>query len=276
MNPPRLRTTLVLALVLALAVALGVIVVQSRRLAQSRREHSADLQSLQQLRDVLRQRGLEPAPAATEEEVPTGVSRATLREGDATIERLNHDLGEKRANIAQLQSQLATSNDERTKAVASADERFRQQQQDWQSRLDALQQKLDAMEADSQASRQRAAALEADNARLRSDSNEGSARAAETARVVASLQDLDRRREVYLTSLVRRYRDITSQFRAMSGMLDSSRDQSSSALSGAELTRIQNAITSADDDLRQLTDLNGQIDQLEKKLEAISKPSVTR
>ncbi len=93
-----------------------------------------------------------------------------------------------------------------------------------------------------------------------------SARAAELGRVVADLQELDRRRDAYLTSIARRYHDITSQFRAMSGMLDSSRDPNASALSGAALTRIQNAISLADDDLRQLNELNAQARQLEKKL----------
>jgi hypothetical protein len=80
------------------------------------------------------------------------------------------------------------------------------------------------------------------------------------------LQDLDSRREAHLTSIMRRYRDITSQFRAMSGTLDSSRDPNSSALSAAALTRIQNATSAADEDLRQLSELNAQARQLEKKL----------
>ena len=66
---------------------------------------------------------------------------------------------------------------------------------------------------------------------------------------------------------MRRYRDITSQFRAMSGMLGSSRDSNtSSPFTDAALTRIQSAVTSADDDLRQLGELNAQARQLEKKL----------
>jgi len=52
----------------------------------------------------------------------------------------------------------------------------------------------------------------------------------------------------------------------MSGMLDSSREPNSSPLSDAALTRIQNAVSLADDDLRQLSELNAQARQLEKKL----------
>jgi hypothetical protein len=53
----------------------------------------------------------------------------------------------------------------------------------------------------------------------------------------------------------------------MSGMLGSTRDSNStSPFSDAALTRIQSAVSAADDDLRQLTELNDQARQLEKKL----------
>jgi chromosome segregation ATPase len=129
-----------------------------------------------------------------------------------------------------------------------------------------LQQQLDSAEAELQASRQRITNLEATNTKLRSENSEGAARTAAFGRVVTSLQDLDRRRDAYLTSIIRRYRDITSEFRAMSGMLDSGRDPNSNVFSGATLTRIQNAISLADDDLRQLSELNAQARELEKKL----------
>ena len=52
----------------------------------------------------------------------------------------------------------------------------------------------------------------------------------------------------------------------MSGMLDSSRGPNTSTFSGASLTRIQNAISLADDDLHQLNNLNAEAHQLEGKL----------
>ena len=129
-----------------------------------------------------------------------------------------------------------------------------------------MKQELETAAAEAQTSRQQLADLEAANAKAKGENNENSARAAEFKRVVTNLQDINRRRDAYLTSIIRRYRDITSQFRAMSGMMDSSRDQSSSAFSGAALTRIQNAISLADDDLRQLNELNAQELRLEDKL----------
>jgi len=263
----RLEFALLLTLGVALAASVGIILRQSWRLAALERQQAADLQSLREHREVLRQRELQKTPAEAASPTPPGAYQAAaLAKRDVTIERLSRELGEAQANIKELQAQLSNSSDEREKALASANELHQKERADWQSQLDALKQQLDSAQAEAQASRPRLAALEADNAKLKSDISEGSARAAEFGRVVANLQDLDRRRDAYLTSIMRRYRDITSQFRAMSGMLDSSRDPKSSALNDAALTRIQNAVSLADDDLRQLSELNAQARQLEKKL----------
>ena len=262
----RLRLALVLALGLALVASVGMIFHQYAQLAACQRQRAADLQSFRELQEALRQHDLQKAPPVAEGRTPVGDKRAALAEREATIEQLNRELSEAHADAAQLQAQLLSSSDEREKALASATDRYRKEQEEWQSQLDALKQELDSAGAESQASRQRLADLEAANAKLRSENSEGSARAAELRRVVASRQDVDRRRDVYLTSIIRRYRDIASRFRAMSGMLESSRDPTSSGFGGAALTRIQNDVSLADDDLRQLNELNAQARQLEKKL----------
>jgi chromosome segregation ATPase len=262
----RLEVALVLILGVAFAVSVAMMVRESRQLADGRRQRTADLQALRELQEALRHRELPKAPVVVESRTPAGENRAGLAERDATIERLNHELSEAQANITQLQGQLATSTDERARALAATTERFQNEQEDWQNRLDTLQQQLDSAEAELQASRQRLANLEAANAKLQSASSDSSARAAELGRVVASLQDVDHRRDAYLSSIIHRYRDITAQFRAMSGMLDSSRDPNSNVFTGATLTRIQNAISQADDDLRQLTELNARARELQAKL----------
>ena len=262
----RLRIALVLTLGVALVASVGMILRQSRRLAALQRQRAADLQSLRELQEALRQRELQKTPAEAESPTPPGDYQAALAKRNAAIEQLNRELSEAQANVMGLQAQLLNSNDEHEKALASANERHQKEQEDWQSQLDALKQELESAQAESQASRQRLATLEADNAKLRSDNSAASARGAEFARAIANLQDLDSRRDAYLTSIMRRYRDITSQFRAMSGMLGSSHDTNSSAFSDTALTRIQNAVSLADDDLRQLSELNAQARQLEKKL----------
>lgn len=263
----RMRSALVLALGVAVVAALGVAFHQYRQLAAARQQRAADLETIHTLQQALRQQEAERIPAAPGAPPPADEHRAALARRDAAIEQLKQELSQAQSNIAQLQAQLLNAGDQRDKALASADERFRKEQADWQSRLDALQQEVDAARDEAKTARLRVAELETANAKLLNDASEGSARTAETARTLTALQNLDQRREAYLTSIIRRYRDITSQFRAMSGMLDTSRDGNSSAFSGAALLRIQNAISLADDDLRQLSELNAQAAQLEKKLQ---------
>jgi chromosome segregation ATPase len=260
------RTALVLALGVALVGWVTAIVRQSRWLAVSERQRAANLETIRQLQEALRQRDLEKPPAEAEAPAPAAGNQSGLAQRDAAIQQLNQELTDAHASIKDLQAQIASANDEHQKALASLNASRQKDQADWQSRLDTLKQELDSAQAESEASRQRSAALEAENAKLRSAASEGTARAAEQGRVLADLDDLGRRRDSYLTSIQRRYRDITSQLRGMSGMLASSRDPNASALSGAELTRIQNAISQADDDLRQLSELNARARQLEKKL----------
>jgi len=267
MRMGRLQLTLVPTLAVALIASGGIILRLSRQLRALQRQHAADQQSLHDMQAAIRQHEPLKAPAEAENPSPPGDLRAGLAQGNTTIEPPNRELGDAQASIAGLQAQLQESNEEREKALASASELQQKEKEDWKKQLDALKQDLESTQTDLQVSRQRLAALEADNAKLRNDTSTVSARAADFARVVAQLQDLESRRDAYLTSIMRRYRDITSQFRAMSGMLGSSRDSnSSSPFSDAALTSIQNAVSSADDDLRQLNELNAQARQLEKKL----------
>ena len=261
---PRFILELVLGAALVASLALNLR--QARQITAGRQEREADRQSLRALQETLRQRDLQKIAPVPESEPPQAALQAALTKREAALQRLNGELNEARTQISQLQAQLKSTNDERDQELASTKESDKKAQEDLQRQFDDLKQQLDSAQADLQSSRERVAALEQNNAKLRSGSSEASGRAADTARMVADLEDLNQRRETYLTSIIRRYRDLTGQFRAMGGMLDSGRDPNSSSLSSAALTRIQNAVSATDDDLRQLSDLNARARELEKKL----------
>jgi chromosome segregation ATPase len=266
MRPLGLRITFELVLGAVLAASLVIILRQSQQMAEFQGHQESDAQSLRLLREALRQKDQQIAPPAVAEEAPVGNDHAAVAKREVVIERLDRELAETRATMTDLQTQLSTSNDQNTKALATAQEALQKQQADSQAQLEELQKKLDAALAQSDIARQRVAALEADNAQLKTDTAAVTTQAADVSRTIASLQDLDRRRDVYLTSILRRYRDITGEFHAMSSMLDTSHDPSSGACSGAVLSRIQNAVNSAEDDLRQLNELNARSQKLEKQL----------
>ncbi len=264
MRPLGLRITFELVLGAVLIASLVIILRQAWRMGEYQRHQEADAQALRLLREALRQKDLQKAPPAVAEEAPAGNDHAALAKREAVIERLDRELAETRATMEGLQTQLSTSNDLNTKALATAEESLQKQQADSQAQLEDLQKKLDAALAQADIARQRVAAMEADNAKLKADTTAVTTHDADVAHIIASLQDLDGRRDVYLTSILRRYRDITDQFRAMSSMLD--HEPSSGACSGAVLSRIQNAVNLAEDDLRQLNELNARSQKLEKQL----------
>jgi multidrug efflux pump subunit AcrA (membrane-fusion protein) len=265
-RPLGLRIFLALVLGVALIASLLVNLRRQRQIAEYQRRHETDVQALRSLQDALHKKALEKAPPIEVEEIPSGGTHARPADREAVIARLDRQLADDHAEMDDLQKQLSAARDQNAGALADAQANLLKQQADAQAQLADLQRKLDAAVADSEIARQRAAALQADNAKLQPSPASAATGAPDVAHILSSLQDINRRREVYLTSILRRYRDITGEFNAMSGMLDTSHPPSPGACSGADLTRIQNAVSSAEDDLRQISELNARSQKLEKQL----------
>ena len=266
MRPWGKRITIELILGAACLASLVVLVRQSRRLAEYQRRLAMEERALKNSFDRLRQKELEATPPPAPIEEPDEATRAGLSRKEATIKRLDRELAQARGIITDLQSQLAAARDQNSKAQASANDRLQKEQTDARARMDDLQKKLDDALAQTDITRQRVTALEQDNAKLKTDGAAVAGRASQVAQITANLQDIESRREVYITSILRRYRDIGDQFRAMGGMLDTSRDGNSSPCGGALLGRIQTAVSSADDELRQVSELNARSQKLQKQL----------
>lgn len=262
----RSQIVLVAGLGIALLASVGVNFYQYRKLAGVQSQRDQNLQLLRETRVSLRETERRLAEAVAKPPAPPSDEKAVIAQRNATIKELNHELSEAHITIAQLQEQLADTKNKSQAKLASANERSQKLEASWQSRLNTLAQQLDSTQAALQNSRKRNASLQAANAKLNSESSSLSGRAAEREQLLATLQDLDRRREAYLSSINDRCRDLINRFRAMSGMLDSSRQPDSSGFSGPALDLIQNAISLTDDDLRNLSDLNARAFRIERQL----------
>ena len=255
-----------LALLLSVAVIGGgiALVRQSARLAAYQRRHQADARAIEQLRAAARQGAARveapPAPRPESRPAPPAVMPGASDHGeiarrDAALEQRNRELADARASIGNLQAQLQSAGQEKQQAMAAAAE-LQKRVQELSTQLDSLRQQLDSGRAELQAAREHAAALEADNARMKKEAGAGSTRAAATSRDLAALQDIVRRRDAYLNSVLRRYREIIDQFRAAGP----------APFDGIALTRIQNAISQAEDDMRRVNELDTQARQIETRL----------
>jgi len=113
--------------------------------------------------------------------------------------------------------------------------------------------------------------MEAANRSTLEESGVRAQRATRQAELLKQLQELHRRRESYLNTMVSRYRDITDRYRAYASVLENRRGPEGTpgagiSIAGPELGQIQTTITLAEEDLRQLTSLSAQVAKLQKDL----------
>ncbi len=234
-----------------------------RARAEARKERErADALLLENdtLRRELADRGI-PAP------VPKDASRAAedakrlaaIRELAAAQSRLSEmqsGLIEARNRVAELEASLERITAE-NKRLATAEAALSED-------LDHTRRIVQAMEAEIRAKNERLAQLEASLRKTREELQSLSQRASAFGPIVAELSEINRRRENTVTSLQRRYRDITDQLRALAVRLDTQRDSPAAAV--GDISRIQTAVLAAEEDLRQLNTLNSQSQQLMQKL----------
>ena len=182
-----------------------------------------------------------------------------LRLLSQTQERLSSteaSLREVEARTSDLETRLS--------ALTQENQNLRQAAQDVSEKLDTSGRMVAALETEMKSRNERLQQLEAQNKEIRAR-NDQLARQQEQNRTLGfEMEELQRRREVYLTNILRRYREVTDFYRSLALRLENPRE--GSAPTNAELARIQNTITLADEDLRQLHALNQQMTGLQRKM----------
>ncbi len=178
-----------------------------------------------------------------------GETRDRLSEADSTIAGLKSRIEKLEASLARLTEQ------NRSLAESAAD--LKQQ-------LDRANRVIEAMKTQLKDGSELTAKLEARNRALREENRQAEQRLARTAKLIRDLENIQRRRENLLTSIVRRYREVTDEYRSASLRL-SNPGQSDEAV-GVELSRIQSAVSLAEEDLRELRSLNARAARIRKQL----------
>ena len=177
--------------------------------------------------------------------------RESLAQSTAETARLE-------ARISDLQSQIETATVENRRLSAAGDELKRN--------LADANQTIDNIRAELKTAADRITQLENASVRVDQDAVAGKQSAAQMKQNVSDLEGIFRRREMYLNNILRRYKEVTEQYRALSGVLDSRRDRDAAPVNGTEISRIQNTIALAEEDFKQINALNVQASRLEKKL----------
>ena len=182
----------------------------------------------------------------------------------AALPKLNDDLANARSRVSELESKVlsleaarATLTQQRQQELTAAEETCR-------ARVADTQRSLESAQAEIKAAQQRATLFEAENENLRK-AQAAAHKAATTARATPApegeLDELSRRRDTYLKSLIRRYREIDNEYRAII------RDPQAAHPNDAALFRVQATLSQAEDDLRQIDSLTAKTLLVEKRRE---------
>ncbi|MBM3775514.1 MAG: hypothetical protein FJW37_10165 [Acidobacteria bacterium] len=178
-------------------------------------------------------------------------ARESLRRAQASLARLE-------ARVEELEAQAETG--------SLAGRELSAAKEDLEERISALNRVIDALQNELKAKTERLAQSEITNARLREAAGVQTQRSAELAALAAELEATHRRREIHLNNVARRYRELSEQSRALYGNIANRSEREGAGVAQADLSRIQNLITLAEEDLRQLTALDAQAARIQRKL----------
>ena len=261
--------------VLVLAVAAAAVVWQAcawRRQAARLAQVSAENERLRTRVAELARPALAPAgapapePAAESPAGPRTFKPAINPEDAIAMQKLKLSLADANASIARLESR-ADEAEAQLQNLRLENKRLTGSEADLQESLAAANQAVDTLQKELAGSRDRANQVEIAYQKLRDQASANGQKVAQLQQLAAELQGIHQRREVYLNSILRRYKQITEQYRSMSGVLQAQRTDAPAA-GTADLARIQDSIAMAEEDLRQLNNLNAQALLVQKKMAA--------
>jgi len=262
--------------ILASLGAAGVVIFwQSRLISRQRSQLAIQAGQIASLRQSI-DRTVPPAPEKTAIPPPNAplrlgppasvsVSQESYRTLLDRAERLRESLAQSNTRIAHLENNISALQS-RIDSAAAENRRLGTEIESGRENSAAAAQTIADLRAELKSNTDRAAQVEAANAKLKQEVSSRKQSYADAGETVAALQGIFHRREMYLNDILRRYREITEQYRSMSGVLDSRRDREAAPISNTEISRIQNAIALAEEDLKQIYALNAQAAALQKKL----------
>lgn len=205
-----------------------------------------------------------PAPAVESPNTPRTAKPGINPEDVIAMQRLKLSLADANASITRLENR-ADEAEAQLQDLRIENKRLTGSEADLKENLAAANQTVDALQKELKSNHDRVTQVEIAYQKLRDQSGGDAQKIAQLQQLSAELQDIHQRQEVYLNGILRRYRQITEQYRSMSGVLQAQRTDAPAAGS-ADLARIQDSIAMAEEDLRQLNNLNAQARLIQKKM----------
>ena len=216
-----------------------------------------------QLRQKLAEQGIVVAPATAAAAHPRSEVGPSQLEAVRTLTQVQAKLVAANSAIAELQNRTHELEATITK-VTEENKRLNSETHEFKENLASTNRIVSVMETEIKSKTERISQLENAARKAREDNTGTAQKLAQVAGTTKELEEINRRREDTLTSLQRRYRELTDQFRAFALRLDSNRDNPAPLT--PDLSRIQSNVQSAEEELRILIGLNTQAQRAAQKL----------
>ena len=242
------------------------------------REQAARLAQLSAENRVLRRRAgilaLQAAPVVSSPPTEAPADRARSAppppkpgenpEDQIAIQRLKLSLSDANASIARLQSRRDEA-EARIQDLALDNKRLAASEADLTQSLATANQTVNVLQNELKSRSDHATQIEIAYQKLRDQSGADAQKLAQLQQLAAEMREIQQRRETYLNNVLRRYKQITEQYRSLAGVLQDQRTGTPAAGS-TDLARIQDTISLAEEDLRQLSNLDAQALRIQKKM----------
>ena len=262
------------ALLLAAAVAAAVLWTwQSQR--RARRVFESRMAELEHENRGLRARLAGPpptapaaaapaAPAPGKEGRPAGPGTGQYIEAVRAMGALQQQLDAAKTHLESVSTREQQLEAQMEKLTAD-NKRLSASEEDLNANLSSANNLVVALQKELKTKSDRLVEIEIEAQKVKDRGRADQQRIQDIAKLSAQLEELYRRRDTYLNNVLRRYKDVTEQYRSLAGMMEN-RGADTPGITAADLSRIQNSIALAEEDMRQINSLNAQAVRLEKKI----------
>lgn len=176
-------------------------------------------------------------------------TREKLAAADASIRQLE-------SRIHELEAQVERVTDENKRLAAA--------ETDLKETMTTTNRVLEAVRTELKGKDERLSLVMVTNNQLQAENRKNAEKIAQLPRLMRDLEEVNRRRETQITTILRRYREITDQYRTIAAHADRPGEAATGITN--EVSRIGNAIQMAEEDLRQLSALNAQAGRIQQRL----------
>jgi len=259
---------------LAVVALVAILVGQSRRhgdcaarlaaVETEKQKLAAEREAVTRENEALRARLIElgeqppPAPPAGASPLPVSnleQARLLVKVQDE-LASAQRALAEAEARWHELEDKAAKAQEENKVLQAALDES--------REKLASQSRVLEALQAELKSSSDRLVQLETTNLLLHKQNRQAADESARVRSLLGQLEEINRRRENTLGNILRRYRELTDQLRGLTVRPDRAPEGPGAEM--PELSRLQTALASTEDELRQLSNLNAQAARLQRQL----------